>query len=246
MNIPFFKWNVGKPVEAPSGPLLFGNEDQLFSEQFKALRAKFEYRADMMKCKIVAVTSAIAGEGKTMSTANLAANLASTGRKKVLLVDLDLRKSDLAKGMKITPLPGIAEYLAGAVSMKSILRNSFAPGLYVIPGGMRIADPGDLLAGERFRSFLKEIRDQFDIIILDTPPIIPVSDTLTLREHVDGFILIYRAGYTPHPMFRQAVEEIGDKNILGVVLNGVEPQSQRYYQRYYGKYYRKPDVQQQS
>ncbi len=243
MKIPFLKSNEDASGKMPNGSLLFGNDDQVFTEQFKALRAKFEYRADMLRCKVVAVTSAIAGEGKTISTVNLAMNLASSGRKKVLLVDADLRKSDLAKGMKISPLPGLAEYLAGSVNLKDILKNSFAAGLYVVPGGMRISDPGDLLAGERFRTFLKEVRDHFDIILLDTPPILPVSDTLALRELVDGFIFVYRSGFTPHPMFRQAVEEIGDKNILGVVLNGVKPESQKYYQRYYGKYYRKAEEQ---
>ena len=244
MKIPFFNRKEDQTEKVSSSFLQFGNEDQVFTEQFRALRAKFEYRADVLKCKVVAVTSAIAGEGKTVSAAHLATNLVSAGRKKVLLVDADLRKSELARGLKISPLPGLSEYLAGSVTLKDILRKTFAPGLYVIPGGMRVADPGDLLAGEKFRSFLKEVRDHFDFIILDTPPILPVSDTLSIRELMDGFVFIYRAGFTPHPMFRQAIEEIGDRNILGVVLNGVEPQSQKYYQRYYGKYYRKPETQQ--
>lgn len=240
MKFPFFKRKDDNPGEPPTDSLLFGSKDQFFTEQFKALRAKFEYRASMLNCKVVAVTSAIAGEGKTMSAVNLAVNLASVGRKKVLLVDVDLRKSDLAKGLQIPPFPGLSEYLAGSVGLKDILRNSVTPGLYVIPGGMRISSPGDLLAGDRFRNFIGDIRDHFDVILLDTPPIIPVSDTLTLSDFMDGFIFVYRSGFTPHPMFRQAIEEIGEKNILGVVLNGIEPRKQRYYQRYYGKYYSKP------
>jgi Mrp family chromosome partitioning ATPase len=104
---------------------------------------------------------------------------------------------------------------------------------------MRIAVPWDLLSGERFRGFLKETRELFDIVLLDTPPVIPVSDTHALRDLVDGFILLYRLGHTPHPLFKQAMDDIGEKKVLGVVLNGVEPQSERYYQRYYGSYYKK-------
>ncbi|HZW35355.1 MAG TPA: CpsD/CapB family tyrosine-protein kinase, partial [Candidatus Deferrimicrobiaceae bacterium] len=197
MKLPFFKRREAPPDTTTDESFVLQCEDPMFVEQFKTLRAKFEYRADMLGCKVVAITSAIAGEGKTLSSMNLAANLASTGRKKVLLVDVDLRKSDLARGLRIHPLPGMVEYLSGSVRLSETLRNSIVPGLYVIPGGMRMSAPGDLIAGERFRTFLKEVRDSFDVVILDTPPIIPVSDTLGIRDLVDGFILIYRAGFTP-------------------------------------------------
>jgi Mrp family chromosome partitioning ATPase len=95
------------------------------------------------------------------------------------------------------------------------------------------------LSGEKFRAFLGDVRSHFDVILLDTPPILPVADTLGLRDQVDGFLFLYRVGHTPHPMMRQAVEEVGEEKILGVVLNGVAPRKQRYYQRYYGKYYQK-------
>lgn len=223
---------------------LFGDEngiDPLFHEQFKALRAKFEYKVDILKLKTVAVTSAIAGEGKTTSCINLAMHLAVTGRKKVLLIDLDLRKSDLARNMKISPLPGLSEYLKNTVPLKDIVRIPTAAGLYVIPSGLRDDAPGELITGDKFRVFLREIRNQFDIILLDTPPVVPVADTLGLRDQVDGFLFVYRLGFTPHHLMAQAVEEIGEKGIVGVVLNGAEPQRQKYYERYYGKYYRREE-----
>ncbi len=239
MKLPFL-FNKGKKEEMGVSTILKkGEEDSFFGEQFKALKAKFEYKADMLKLKVVAVTSSIAGEGKTLSCATLAMNLASAGRKKVLLVDIDLRKADLARGLNIPPLPGLSEFLSGTVGLKDVLRNSFIPGLYVIAAGTRVASPADLLAGEKFRSFLSDIRDHFDVILLDTPPILPVADTLSLKDQVDGFIFLYRTGFTPHHMFKQAVEEIGEKNIICVVLNGVEPHKEKYSQRYYGKYYRK-------
>lgn len=216
-----------------------GEGDPHFLEQFKALRAKFEYRVDMHNWKVVAVTSAIAGEGKTVSCVNLAENLASSGRKKVLLIDTDLRKSDLASAMRLEPIPGLSEFLAGAVEIKEVVHNSRVAGLHVIPAGSRVSAPADLITGGKFRSLLKQLRDHFDVILLDTPPVIPVADTINLRDQVDGFLFVYRTGFTPHPMFRQAVEELGENQVLGVILNGVEPKTDRYYQRYYGKYYRK-------
>lgn len=232
------KWNK-KEEMGISTILKKGEEDPFFGEQFKTLKAKFEYKADMLKYKVVAVTSTIAGEGKTLSCANLAMNLASSGRKKVLLIDVDMRKADLARGLNIPPLPGLSEFLSGTVGLKDILRNSFIPGLYIIAAGTRIHAPADLLTGDKFRSFLADIRDHFDVILLDTPPILPVADTLGLKDQVDGFIFIFRAEFTPYSMLKQAIEEIEEKNIIGVVLNGVEPYKEKHYQRYYGKYYKK-------
>jgi capsular exopolysaccharide synthesis family protein len=215
-------------------------KELFFLEQFKALRAKFEYKLDTLQYKVVAVTSAIAEEGKTLTSSNLAANLASVGRKKVLLIDTDLRKCDIAQRFNAPPKPGLTEFLTGVVSPDKIIRSSNSlKGLSLVPGGEKVSAPTDLLAGETFRSFLQEMRGEFDVVILDTPPILPVADTMSLRDQVDAFILIFRIGFTPYVMLQQALEEIEKTKILGVVLNGVELQKYKYYQRYYGEYYHK-------
>ena len=192
----------------------------------------------MKKYKVVAVTSAIADEGKTRTIANLAANLASTGRKKVLLIDADLRKSDLPRYLNVSSKPGLSDFLCGSVSPEKIFLQP-VEGLHFIPGGERMTKSPELLAGEKFRSFLQEMRSHFDVILLDTPPILPVADTMSLQDQIDGFILIFRIGFTPYVMLRQVVEEMEKEKILGVVLNCVEPQREKYYKRYYGKYYHK-------
>jgi len=222
-------------------PLIrLGSDEPYYFEQIKALRAKLETLIDAKHLKIVAVTSAIAGEGKTLSCANLAVNLASAGRRRVLLVDMDLRKSEIGQGMGVKPLPGLSEFIGGAVTLKEIQRDTFVPGLQLIPAGRKVADPTDLLAGERLRIFLGHARQRYDIVLLDTPPILPVADTLSLRDQIDGFLFLFRAGFTPHPMLGQALEEVGEDKIIGVVLNGVEPKGDRYYHRYYGNYYHTP------
>lgn len=247
MKLPFRKHD-GRSRDRREMPPFPGsaNNDLFFLEQFKALRAKVEYKIDMLKYRILAVTSAVAGEGKTLTSANLGMQLASVGRKKVLLIDVDLRKSDLSRVLSVRPLPGLSEFLFGSVELRDIIRHSPVPGLDAIPGGTRLANPTDHLAGERFRSFLREIgsrgnssQPEYDVVILDTPPVLPVADTLALKDLVDAFIFVFRTGFTPHKLFQQALEETGDRNVLGVVLNGVEPQSQYYYRRYYGTYYRK-------
>ncbi len=236
-----FNGNGNQEGESLDRHTLFRSTDQIFNEQHKNFCARVEYAIDTQGCKVVAVTSAIAGEGKTVSTLNLARNLAGTGRKKVVLVDLDLRKSDLAKGLRFSSTPGVAELLGGTATLDDVLRHVLSHGLTVIPSGKRVAVPWEMITGEKFRDFLQVLRDLYDVVLLDTPPVVPVSDTLALREVVDRFVLVYRLGFTPHTLFRQALEDIGEAKLLGVLLNGVPPQTERYYQRYYGKYYMKPE-----
>lgn len=211
--------------------------DPLYNEMFKGLRAKVEHKIDMLELKSLAVTSAVAGEGKTLTAINLAVNMANTGRKRVLLMDLDLRKPSIAGMMDIAAGPGLSEYLSGAVSKDEIIQKSTFPGLFIIPAGKTLSSPADLLAGEKLRSLLRDIRVCFDLVITDTPPVLPVPDALTLSEQLDAFIMLFRLMHTPHQLFRKAMEELGERKIMGVVLNGEEKKTEKYYSRYYGKYY---------
>ena len=240
MKIPsfkLFKGNGAGPDRERVDLLKVGEEDQVFLEQFKALRSKLEYKLDMLAWKVIGITSSIAGEGKTLTCAKLAVSLARTKRKLVLLVDADIRKADLSKGFGNPRHPGLTEYLLGGAVFENIVRKSAAPGLDTVSSGSSVAAPADLLAGDCFRIFIEEARKRYDLVLLDTPPILPVADTMSMRDQLDGLIFVYRAGITPLQMFQQATEEIGEKKILGVVLNGVEPKSERYYGKYYGHYY---------
>ncbi|MBS1245170.1 MAG: Tyrosine-protein kinase EpsD, partial [Deltaproteobacteria bacterium] len=214
-----------------------GKVDPLFQEKYKGLRAMMEQKADLHLMRLLGVTSSIAGEGKTISCALLGRGLASTGRKKVLLVDVDIRKADLTHGMGARRTPGLTEYLLGGATLQQIIRPTQVPNLSIITSGIEVTSPADLLAGDKFKSFLQEIRTSYDMVLLDTPPILPVADTPTIRELTDGFLFVYRAGFTPYTMLRQAIEELGEKHVLGAVLNGVEVESDSYYRKYYGAYY---------
>ena len=224
----------------PSGRLDILNMraiDPYYYEMVKGLRAKVEYKMDTLNLRVLAVSSAVAAEGKTSTAIQLAVNMASTGRKKVLLLDMDLRKPSIATEMGVASGPGLSEFLSGSVSREMILRNSVVPGLSVIVGGKSLSSPADMLAGEKFRSLLRELRENYDLVILDTPPILPVPDAVTISEQVDAFILLFRFSHTPHQLFRQAIEDLGERKIVGVVLNGEEKKSNKYYHKYYGKYY---------
>ena len=241
MKIPFldlFSGNGGDPGRERIDLLKVGEEDPIFLEQFKSLRSKLEYKMDTLGWKVIGVTSTIAGEGKTLMCAKVAASLARTKRKAVLLVDADIRKADLSRGFGIPVHPGLTEHLLGAATLPDVVRTTAVSGLYIIPSGPSVTASADLLAGDGFRVFIEEIRKHSPLVLLDTPPVLPVADTMSMREQLDGLIFVYRAGSTPLAMFKQAAEEIGEKKILGVVLNGVEPKSERYYGKYYGEYYR--------
>jgi len=221
----------------PYDIFLVGKEDPFFLEKFKGLRSIIEQKVDLHQKKLLGITSSIAGEGKTLCCANLGRNLASTGRKRVLLVDMDIRKSELTRGMGGRRSPGLTEHLLGGATLEQILRPTQIPNLFLVTSGIEVNSPADLLAGDPFKSFLQVIRRSYDAILLDTPPVLPVADTPTIRDLVDGFLLVYRAGFTPYTMLRQAIEELGEKHVLGAVLNGVEAESPGYYQKYYGSYY---------
>ncbi len=215
-------------------------DDPFYRERIKALRAKLESRINSERHPVFAVTSSVAGEGKTLLAANLALHLAATGNRKVLLVDTDLRKACIASYFDMPVSPGVCEHVSDNVGVEAIVRSSRHPNLAIVTSGKLGEDPAALLAGRRFRAFLESIRSQFDVTVLDTAPVLPAADTLGLREQVNGFLFVFRAGFTPHTAFRQAVDEIGEKQIIGVVLNGVEQKSRRYYEKYYGSYYHRP------
>jgi protein-tyrosine kinase len=239
-NFPFRQWFVQKGPRSDQRYADFlktGEGDDIFQEQFRSLRSNIEYRSDLLGWKVLGITSAIAGEGKTFACAKMAATLAFTKRKKVLVVDADIRKGDLSKGMLKSVSPGLSDFLLGSAGWEEIRRTSGIPNLDAIPAGGKTADAKDLLAGERFHPLIERARKEYDIILLDTPPVLPVADAMSMRDHLDGFVFLYRTGFTPVQLFLQAAEEIGEKKILGVVLNGVERKSDKYYSQYYGHYY---------
>jgi capsular exopolysaccharide synthesis family protein len=247
IKFPFFHLRVKSRGTRQSGDILaVGKEDPLFHEKFKGLRAMVEQKADLHQVKLMGITSSVAGEGKTITCANLGRSLASTGRKSVLMVDVDIRKADLTHGMGARRAPGLTDYLLAGASLQQITRETKVRNLSLISTGVEVTSPGDLLAGDRFNSFLQEIRKRYDTILLDTPPVLPVADTPTIRELVDGFLFVYRAGFTPYTMVRQAIEELGEKYLLGAVMNGVEGQSDWYYQKYYGAYYHQKSIKEES
>jgi protein-tyrosine kinase len=164
------------------------------------------------------ITSAVPAEGKTLTAVNLALTLSESYRKRVLLVDADLRKPTLHQLFHLNASAGLSEGLAAPADAKLVVRQ-VSSRLSVLPGGRPTADPMAALSSRRMRQLIEEAKETFDWVILDTPPLVLLPDAHLLSSMVDGTLLVIRANSTPHAMVARAMDIIGRESITGVVLN---------------------------
>lgn len=205
-------------------------------EPFRALRANLKYIATQNNVKTFIICSAIKGEGKTTLSANLAITFSLDG-KKVILVDGDLRRSQIHSLFGIDKSRGFSDYLLGSLSVDDIIKPTMYPNLFVVTSGERPDNPAELLGTYKFDLFLKEIRDKADFIIFDSPALLPVSDSITMAPKIDCCVMVVRTLWTPLKAAAQAknqLKRIGTR-IFGGILNGITV-SKGYYPYYYGYY----------
>ncbi len=214
--------------------LFFGPDEQAYgTEQFRALRSRLYQAREKQSLKKVLVTSSLAKEGKSFVAANLAQALVQQEGRRVLLIDGDLRGARLHQALGADVAPGLAEYLLGKADELAILQRGSKENLFFIPSGHEVSNPAELIAGERLRILLSRLEPLFDWIIVDSPPVVPVTDATLLARHCDGILMVVRANATPFDVAQKAREEFGDEQLLGVVLNGVGPRSLPYTRYYY-------------
>lgn len=193
------------------------------AEQYRMLYHRLERTRLQRPLKLVAVTSAVSGEGKSVTAANLAlVAAAADGSRRVLLVDADLRRPRLGWLLDVEERPGLGDFLAGDATLPEVVRKVPGSALMVMPAGPPREDAGQLVASTTMRTFLEQARSHFDEIYLDVPPVLPVADGALLAAQSDGTVLVVRAGSTSRGLVWQAVESLGGSRVLGCVLNGVE------------------------
>ena len=177
-----------------------------------------------------------------MSSLNLAATLAEAGSR-VLLIDVDLRKPSCHRGLGIANERGLSSFLAGQAELASVTYELEAPRLSFIPAGPTPPNPAELVGSARMRGMLEELRDAYDFIILDSPPVLPVTDAVVLARDVDGVVQVVKGHDTPRELIRRARDQLVQANahLLGAVINNVDLGwgDLYFYNRYYG-YYRQP------
>lgn len=217
--------------------------DSIPSEAFRALRTRIQFsRVNTESLKSILITSSAPQEGKTTIAVNLAGSFAQS-KKKVLLIDCDLRKPSVHKLFEANRTPGLIDYLIGNAKFDEVLAVSKLSNLNYITAGTIPPNPAEMLDSQEMRNFLKQMRGQYDLIILDSPPIIAVTDSEILTSMVDGTILVVSSENTEIEMMERSVELIRRENtqFLGTVLNNFSYKSGygSYYKYYY--YYSRPE-----
>ncbi len=192
------------------------------SEQFRKLRSKLYQIQGNESLHTLLVTSTVPAEGKTFVALNLALAITRQHGRRVLLIDGDLRAPKLASCLGVQAAPGLTEFLCGAADEASILQTDTEGALFFISGGNMVTNPTEMLATERLQWLIGRMAPLFDWVIIDAPPILPVSDAGVLAEHCDGVLVVVRAGSTPYDAVGTALQELRGKKLLGVVLNRVE------------------------
>lgn len=212
-------------------------EDYQSNEAYKRLRTNLQLCG--AERKVIVISSCLPNEGKSTTTMNLSISLAEVGQR-VLLVDADLRKSVMAGKYHIGRMTkGLSHYLAGQVPLEQIVCETNISGLNVILAGPTMPNPAEMLASDIFKRLLKEARQVYDYVIVDAPPIGSVIDAAIIAPYCDGTILIIAAGEISKNFalnVKKQLEKTGTP-LLGVVLNKVDTNSDKYYNKYYGKYY---------
>jgi capsular exopolysaccharide synthesis family protein len=219
---------------------VFSDPQSIPSQQYGITTLKLLRWREQTGGSVLVVTSAAGGEGKSLTALNLAMSLASAVEGRVLLVDCDLRRPQVHERLGIEKPQGLSDLLA-LTDCDVFPFISTVGNLHVMTGGSQLGDTGGILSMRRTREVLARLREEYQMIILDSPPIVPVADSHFLAGLADGVILVVRARQTRRELLQRAVESLGSTNVLGVVLNDVEfgdtryAYAYRYYQRHYSR-----------
>lgn len=204
------------------------------SETYRAIRTNLLYANVDQVLKTILMTSATAGEGKTTTLNNLAMTLCEVGHR-VLVIDCDLRKPRIHKFFEISNAAGVTDILVSGDNYKSYVNKSIHERLHVLTAGKIPPSPTELLSSNAFKVLLEELEKDYDYVLMDTPPIVPVTDALILSRMVSGVILVVRSGKVEIEFAKRAKHNLEQVNakVLGVVLNDVPVKGKRYQNYYY-------------
>lgn len=210
------------------------NPKSPIAEQYRTIRTNIDFSLADRNLRSLVVTSSGPGEGKSMTTANLAVVMAQQGRK-VLLVDADLRKPTVHYTFRLINTEGLSNLLTKRAKLTDVITKTDVDNLYVITSGPIPPNPAELLSSRAMHELMTQALGIFDIIIFDTPPVLAVTDAQILSSQVDGTVLVVASGKTEKDAALEAKDLLqkSQARILGVVLNRQPIKNSRYYY-YYG------------
>jgi polysaccharide biosynthesis transport protein len=214
---------------APTDARLFG----IATEAYRAIRTSILLSRAETPPKMVLFTSAIAGEGKTVTAVNTAVAFAGM-QNRVLLIDADLRRGRCHEIMDVEPHPGLSEVLSGLHELESAIQPTAVNGLFLLSAGLNSPNPTELLGSQKMRDVLAAVSSLFEHVVIDSAPVLPVSDSVVLSTTVDAVVLVAGSD-TAKQLVRDSCSRlfyVGAK-IVGIVLNKVQPEQQRYYSSRY-------------
>lgn len=191
-------------------------------ESYKAIRTNLSFLISSAKSNVVIVTSPNSGEGKSTTAANMAIAFSQLGER-VLLIDADMRRASLHKKLKIDNIDGLSNILAGMAKVEDCIKQ-VNENFYFLPSGRIPPNPSELLSGPEFEAMLKKVSPAYGCVIIDTPPINVVSDTLVAAPHTAGIVLVVRDGITQNDDIKRVIDsaELANIKILGAVINGIK------------------------
>ncbi len=209
------------------------------AEKFRRLKTLLS-EEDGGSVHVIVVTSAAPAEGKSLVALNLALAFAADRKGSTLLLDADLRRPAVERWLQPAPNFGFTELLSRQIPLEHSFVQLQDSHLWVLPAGHPASDPVELLASQQCGDAVKTLRERFDRIVIDTPPILPFTDANVIGKWSDGAILVARCGKTPTALYAQALDMITTTRILGTVLNDATynlADREHYYDHYYHKYY---------
>ncbi|MBI2504958.1 MAG: polysaccharide biosynthesis tyrosine autokinase [Candidatus Latescibacteria bacterium] len=245
-----------KTVQRKAQLVVFFDHQSTMAESYRTLRTNIEFVTVEKGVKCLMVTSSMMREGKSTTIANLAMTMAQLG-KRTLLVDCDLRKPTLARLFGLDKEPGMTEVIVGnydwhqvirtvtdivtgGMGMEDILQTQGISNLHIIPSGSIPPNPAELLNSRRMSEFIAEVREAYDVVLLDSPPALQVTDAAILGKKVDGALMVYKVGEVPRTSLKRSTALLKSVQIelLGIVLNGLHADVSAEYQDlgYYSYY----------
>lgn len=233
--------SLGLPVlgviPQDAGVLLLQGSESPDAEAYRILRANIELKKDVYKASTFAVTSANAGEGKTLTLLNLACVFAQAGYS-TLMIDADMRRPRLSRYAELKADVGLADYLADGKSLSDVIFRTSNPSLYLLPAGRKTADPSGLITSQRMDQLISEVTKRFDVVLIDTPPLLGVSDTSLLVNRADASLFVLQPRKMPLSALVRAKNVLlsAGGRVMGLVLNNVDINNDSQYQ-YYTTYY---------
>lgn len=216
------------------------------AEEFRTLRTRLNHMQTIQPLHTIVVTSASPAEGKSFTATNLAVTQSQLADKRVLLADFDFRRPTVDKTFQIPCSPGITDFFLGKARLSDILQKVGDTQLYVMTAGEAVTNPLELLNLKECKALIDGLRNHFDWVILDSPPLLFAADGNLLSTMCDGTILVVRIGTTTFDSVTRAMQSLCENNVLGVVVNGARRGELYSKYNYYHDYYYAPDAEEQS